>query len=70
MRRDIFARTLAVTLGIGIATSAEPQLADLDYRGMLEKNGCPANDNYAITFSLWDAASGGNRIGSTISEAA
>lgn len=63
---------LVAMLGIAVApaVSAAPQLPDFNYQGKLEQNGYPANGNFAMTFSLWDAASGGNQIGATISEPA
>ena len=37
------------------------------YQGRLVIGGSPANGDYDFTFSLFDAATGGNQIGSTIS---
>lgn len=63
---------LAVALGLSIAQAvfAVPQTPEFNYQGKLEQNGYPANGNYAMTFSLWDAPTGGNQIGTTISEPA
>ena len=62
----------AVVLAIGsVNTTAAPagaQLPDFMYQGKLEQNDNPANGNYDLTFSLWDAAVGGSQIGDTISE--
>ena len=48
---------------------ADPQLPDFVYQGRLQQNGAPANGNFDLSFALYDAASGGNQIGSTIDEA-
>ncbi|MCB1560750.1 MAG: hypothetical protein KDI75_06610, partial [Xanthomonadales bacterium] len=70
---------LSIFLALGIAqpgveaapsSVAEQQLPDFTYQGRLEENGLPANGTHDFTFSLWDAASGGNQIGGTISESA
>lgn len=62
--------TAILGFAVAQAASAAPQLPDFNYQGKLEQNGYPANGNFAMTFSLWDAASGGNQIGATISEPA
>jgi hypothetical protein len=67
-RKNILA--VALGLSIGQAVLAVPQTPEFNYQGKLEQNGYPANGNYAMTFSLWDAATGGNQIGTTISEPA
>ncbi len=36
------------------------------YQGMLKENGTPANGTFSMTFKLFDAPTGGNQIGSTI----
>jgi hypothetical protein len=63
---------IAALLGVGTANvTAAPagaQLPDFMYQGKLDQNDNPANGNYDLTFSLWDAATGGNRIGDVISE--
>ena len=62
----------AVVLAIGsVNTTAAPagaQLPDFMYQGRLDQNDNPANGNYDLTFSLWDASAGGSQIGTTIVE--
>ncbi len=36
------------------------------YQGRLEQNGSPVNESCDFQFELWDAASGGSQVGSTI----
>ncbi|HEY6940777.1 hypothetical protein, partial [Dokdonella sp.] len=59
---------IAIALALAQPVFAAPQVPDFNYQGRLEQNGYPANGNYALTFSLWDAPTGGNQIGATISE--
>lgn len=59
----------AIALAFSQGAFATPQLPEFNYQGRLEQNGYAANGSYAMTFSLWDAPTGGNQIGSTISEA-
>jgi len=65
LRAAIFALALTATSAI-----AAPQLPDFVYQGRLQQNGAPANGNFDLTFALYDAPSGGNQVGATISEAA
>src|SRR5690606_39299802 len=46
------------------------QLPDCTYQWLLEDAGIPANCTYVLSFSRWDAVSGGNQIGATITELA
>lgn len=73
------ARTLAqrfvLVLAGGLAFAAgpawaAPQLPDFVYQGRLQQNGAPANGDFALTFSLFDAPDGGNQVGATIDEPA
>lgn len=68
---------LAIAVGLYAASASAsapaptaPQLPDFVYQGRLEQEGYPANGNYDLTFSLWDAPTGGNRVGNVISEPA
>ncbi|MBN8482517.1 MAG: collagen-like protein [Xanthomonadales bacterium] len=61
----VFLVCLACTAN-AIAQTA--QLPDFTYQGRLQQNGQPANGAYDLTFTLYDAVSGGNPIGATISE--
>ncbi len=57
-------------LGIALATVlagfgyAQP----FTYQGMLKQNGNPANGTLSMTFTLYDALTGGNQIGSPITQ--
>lgn len=51
-----------------MASAAEPQLPDFTYQGQLQRNGAPANGDFDLEFTLFDAASGGNPIGAAIEE--
>ncbi len=44
------------------------QLPDFTYQGQLQQSGQPANGNFNFTFALFDAASGGSQVGSTITQ--
>ncbi len=73
MKRTVLAAALAVSLAcanLAMAGTPNPQLPDFTYQGRLEVANAPANGDYDFTFSLWDAASGGNQVGSTIDEPA
>jgi len=69
--------TLALLLGVGAVIAQEPEpegnqelLASagtgFTYQGRLLVSGRPANGAYDMTFSLYDAESGGSQVGSTI----
>lgn len=60
---------LALSLPLGAAVAAEPQLPDFTYQGQLLRNGAPADGAFDLSFALFDAASGGNQVGSAIDEA-
>lgn len=42
---------------------AAPQADDFSYQGRLELNGQPANGTFPMTFTLFDAETGGNQVG-------
>ncbi len=50
------------------ALAAQAQLPDFTYQGRLQQNGQPANGNFNLDFALYDAETGGNQVGSTVSE--
>lgn len=50
------------------ATPDAVQLPDFTYQGRLERDGQLLDGNVDLRFSLWDAASGGAQVGSTIVE--
>ena len=61
------------TFGISFTTMAATPLDQVQsyefmYQGYLEQNGSPANGNFDLEFSLWDASSGGAQFGSPILE--
>src|SRR5215472_11613445 len=43
-----------------------PQSTAFSYQGTLRSNGQPANGSFDLTFKLFDAETGGNQVGSTI----
>jgi hypothetical protein len=49
-----------------IAAPASAAGTSFTYQGELMANGSPANGNYNLRFSLWNAASGGTQIGALI----
>jgi hypothetical protein len=73
LRREIVRRSLQAAIFVLAAAMApafaDPQLPDFVYQGRLQQNGAPANGNFDLSFALFDAASGGNQVGATISEA-
>jgi hypothetical protein len=48
--------------------SATPQSTAFTYQGDLSENNQPANGNYDLSFSLFDALSGGGQVGSTVTK--
>ena len=58
----------ASVLPAAIAAPREAQLPDFVYQGKIEQNGVLVDGNFNLTFSLWDAPSGGTQYGPTISE--
>src|SRR5690349_7595140 len=42
------------------------QTTQFTYQGKLTDNGAPANGSYDFTMALWDAATNGTQIGSTV----
>jgi hypothetical protein len=63
MKRSLLAASLLLACS---STYADPQTTAFTYQGNLTSNGQPANGNFDLTFSLFDAAIGGNQIGSQI----
>jgi hypothetical protein len=61
------ARTVLCVFGLAsVLWYAGAQGTAFTYQGTLKHLGVPANGPYDFRFSLWDAASGGTQIGSTI----
>ncbi|GMV31493.1 MAG: hypothetical protein AMXMBFR59_36180 [Rhodanobacteraceae bacterium] len=65
VRRSAF---IAFTLAVTGAATAAPQLPDFVYQGRLEQNGAPANGNFDLIFTLFDAPTNGNPVGATVIE--
>ncbi|HYW70118.1 MAG TPA: tail fiber domain-containing protein [Pyrinomonadaceae bacterium] len=62
----LFALVVAL-LSILLTTSAAlGQATSFTYQGRLTDGGTAANGNYDLQFALWDSASGGAQIGSTV----
>jgi len=64
---------LSLSSGAAHADLVDPQanqIPDFVYQGRLEQNGLPVNGSYNLSFSLWNQATGGTQIGSTIHEPA
>ncbi len=59
--------------GVDIGAGASPELpqtqvgSGFTYQGRLLNGGSPANGQYDLQFTLYDAATGGNRVGTTVS---
>jgi len=58
----------ALFVSLAVAPTAHPAAATpvtpgFSYQGQLIQNGVPANGSYSLSFSLWDAATGGSQIG-------
>jgi hypothetical protein len=67
MRNSLIAACLAVSLVIGPAPDARAQGdSSFTYQGELTFGGAPAQGAHDMAFSVWDAESGGNRVGSRI----
>lgn len=52
----------------GSAIGQTAQLPDFTYQGRLQQNGQPATGAYDLSFALYDSASGGAQVGTTINE--
>lgn len=62
---------IAAACCTGVAQAAAPaaaQLTDFVYQGKLEQDGTAADGAYDLVFTLWDAQTGGTRIGQPIIE--
>ncbi len=68
MKRTLLAASLMLSVSLSFAGAGMPQSSAFTYQGQLSASGSPANGNYDMTFALFDAATGGNQVGTTISE--
>jgi Chaperone of endosialidase len=59
----LMATALVILFG---ASNAGAQTSNFTYQGRLTDGGTAANGNYDLQFALWDSASGGAQIGSTL----
>ena len=60
----MYTRVLCLLLLIASGPAfADAQIEDFSYQGHLDMNGAPANGAFPMIFSLFDAASGGNLVG-------
>ena len=57
---------VCIVFGALVSLGAAQTDTTLTYQGELGDNGAPANGSYSMSFSLWDALSTGNQIGSSI----
>jgi hypothetical protein len=68
--RTHFSHLLALTAALLsillTASAAVGQSTSFTYQGRLTDGGTAANGNYDLQFGLWDSASGGTQIGSTL----
>ena len=67
-RLVLMAALVLVLLRVGFC--ATPQSTAFTYQGDLRENNQPANGNFDLVFKLFDAESGGNQIGSTVTKTA
>lgn len=75
VRNPLRARLAAIVFAFGLGGActfalAAPQLPDFTYQGRLSQNGVPANGSFNLSFALYDNATNGSQVGSTISEPA
>ncbi|WP_313916382.1 hypothetical protein [Tahibacter sp.] len=70
--RDVLHRVALVMLCLLCAGSAlaqpSPQLPDFTYQGRLQQSGAPANGSFDLAFALYDEPTGGNQVGTTVTE--
>jgi hypothetical protein len=59
-------RVVVVALITAFGVSLSAQTTGFKYQGSLTDSGDPANGTYEMQFKLFDAASGGNQIGTTL----
>src|SRR2546422_5061943 len=67
--KTIFSLFLTLALGmlINFSQALAQQTTSFTYQGQLRDGGTNANGTYGMTFKLYDAVSGGNQIGNTLS---
>ncbi|QYK47967.1 MAG: hypothetical protein KF838_14400 [Phycisphaeraceae bacterium] len=65
-RRLLAAIVVVAGLAVAPAAPAAPVTSAFTYQGEIQKSGSPVTGNADLRFTLWDAVSGGNQIGSQI----
>jgi hypothetical protein len=60
---------LLLIVGVCGSATAAPQSTAFTFQGRLQQNGTPTSGSHDLTFTLWDSASAGAQVGSTITQA-
>jgi len=66
MKTKLQSLFIALAILAGVHQAAAQGTTAFTYQGQLHDSGTNANGNYTMLFALYDSASGGNQIGSTI----
>jgi hypothetical protein len=66
MTKAVYLVLIILVAGLFCAPAAFGQTTEFSYQGNLKESDLPANANYDIEFRLYDALTGGTRIGSAI----
>src|SRR5688572_18312979 len=66
MTKAVYLVLIILAAGLFCAPAAFGQSTEFSYQGNLKESDLPANANYDIEFRLYDAATGGTRIGNAI----
>lgn len=70
MKRVCACFALFALLGASaVQAASQPQTSAFTYQGHLLQNGTPTSGTHNFVFTLWNAASGGEQIGTTITQA-
>lgn len=67
MNPRTYVSLITVIVALECAVSAAPASTAFIYQGQLQTAGAPTDGLYDFRFTLYDAASGGNPVGSTVS---
>jgi hypothetical protein len=67
--KQLFINLILGLCVLSFAATIQAQTANFTFQGRLSDNNLAANGNYEMQFALFDSASGGNQIGSTVSNA-
>lgn len=66
LRTHLFAAVASLLVASTTALAQTSLGSAFMYQGQLNESGVPANGSFPMAFKLWDAASGGNQIGPTL----